>query len=53
MNADWDPYFNQASKAMLFVAGFSGVGIILFNVFKAYRRRRHVHATLIAAKGTP
>jgi hypothetical protein len=50
---EWDPYFNQASKAMLFVAGFSGVGIILFNVFKAYRRRRHVHATLIAAKGTP
>jgi uncharacterized membrane protein YfcA len=52
INPEWDPYFNQASKTMLFVAGFSGVGIILFNVFRAYRRRRQVHATLIAARGT-
>jgi len=53
MNPEWDIYFNQASKAMLFIAGFSGVGIILFNVFKAYRRRRQVHAKLIAAQGAP
>ncbi len=50
MNPEWDPYCNQASKAMLFVAGFSGVGIILFNVFKAYRRKRSIHATLKAAR---
>ena len=50
MNPEWDVYFNQASKVMLFIAGFSGVGIILFNVFKAYRRRGKIHATLKAAR---
>lgn len=52
MKPEWDLYFNQASKVMLFIAGFSGVGIILFNVFKAYRRRSRVHATLMAARET-
>jgi uncharacterized membrane protein YfcA len=46
MNPDWDPYFNQASKGMLFVAGISGVVIILYNVVKAYRQRRRVETTL-------
>jgi uncharacterized membrane protein YfcA len=50
MNPEWDVYFNQASKVMLFVAGLSGTGIILFNVFKSYRRRRKIHATLKAAR---
>jgi uncharacterized membrane protein YfcA len=50
MNPEWDVYFNQASKVMLFVAGFSGTGIILFHVFKSYRRRRKIHATLKAAR---
>jgi uncharacterized membrane protein YfcA len=50
MNPEWDVYFNQASKAMLFVAGLSGVGIILFNVFRAYQRRRKIHSTLKAAR---
>jgi uncharacterized membrane protein YfcA len=50
MNPEWDIYFNQASKAMLIIAGLSGVGIILFNVFKAYRRRSKIHATLKAAR---
>ena len=50
MNPEWDVYFNQASKFMLFVAGFFGVAIILFNVFKAYMRRRKIHATLKAAR---
>jgi uncharacterized membrane protein YfcA len=49
MNPSWDVYFNQASKAMLFVAGATGTGIILVNVAKAYRRRRHLVATLIEA----
>jgi hypothetical protein len=47
MNPDWDVYFNQASKGMLFVAGISGMGIILYNVIKAYRQRRRVETTLI------
>ncbi len=46
MNPDWDVYFNQASKAMLFVAGISGMAIILYNVIKAYRQRRRVETTL-------
>jgi uncharacterized membrane protein YfcA len=47
MNPDWDVYFNQASKAMLFLAGTSGMVIILFNVIKAYRQRRRVETTLV------
>jgi hypothetical protein len=46
MNPDWDPYFNQASKAMLFLAGVSGMIIILYNVIKAYRQRRRIETTL-------
>ena len=52
-NPDWDVYFNQASKIMLFVAGIVGAGIILFNVVRAYRRRRHIIATLIEAPTPP
>jgi hypothetical protein len=47
MNPDWDTYFNQASKVMLFVAGISGMIIILYNVIKAYRQRRRIETTLI------
>jgi uncharacterized membrane protein YfcA len=46
MNPDWDTYFNQASKAMLFAAGIAGVLIILYNVIKAYRQRRRIETTL-------
>ena len=42
MNPAWDPYFNVASKIMLFVAGISGTLIIVFNVVKAYLQRRRV-----------
>jgi hypothetical protein len=52
-NPGWDAYFNQASKAMLFVAGLAGATIILFNVTKAYRRRRHIITTLIEAPEPP
>jgi hypothetical protein len=50
MNPEWDPYFNQASKGMLFLAGLSGTLIILYNVIKAYRQRRHIETTLIAPR---
>lgn len=43
----WDVYFNQASKAMLFLAGTMGMVIILYNVIKAYRQRRRIETTLV------
>jgi len=49
MNPGWDVYFNQASKLMLFVAGLSGAGLILFNVIRAYREKGRVRTTLIEA----
>ncbi len=52
-NPDWDIYFNQASKAMLFLAGVSGMIIILYNVIKAYRQRRRIRTTLIETKEVP
>jgi hypothetical protein len=32
---------------MLFVAGISGVLVILYNVVKAYRQRRRIETTLV------
>ncbi len=46
----WDPYLNQLSKAILFLAGASGTVIILYNVAKAYRQRRSIHTTVIQPK---
>jgi hypothetical protein len=53
MNPDWDKYFNQASKVMLFFAGTMGMAIILYSVIKAYRQRRRIETKLIGARGTP
>ncbi len=50
MNPDWDRYFNQASKAVLFLAGVSGMVVILYNVVKAYRQRRRIQTALIELK---
>jgi hypothetical protein len=49
----WDPFFNMASKALLFAAGISGVLMILFNVVKGYRQRRQVHLTMEKAGAVP
>ncbi len=51
MNPDWDKYFNQASKGMLFLAGTLGMAIILYNVVKAYRQRRRIATTLLEMRG--
>ena len=51
MNPAWDSYFNQASKALLFLAGTSGAGMILYFVIKAYRQRRQIHQTLMSVEG--
>ncbi|MGD8413111.1 MAG: sulfite exporter TauE/SafE family protein [Candidatus Latescibacterota bacterium] len=53
MNPAWDDYFNNASKLMLFVAGLVGTFIILYNVARAYKRRRHIITTLIEAPNPP
>ena len=50
LNPDWDKYFNSASKIMLFVAGISGVALILFNVIKAYRQRRRIEVSLMEVR---
>jgi uncharacterized membrane protein YfcA len=41
-----DGLFNGASKFLLFVAGFGGVGVILYNVFRAHRRRRSIQVVM-------
>ena len=51
MDEGLDPYFNQASKVMLFLAGFSGMAVILYNVIKAYRHRRRIQARLVQTGG--
>ncbi|MFH1765664.1 MAG: sulfite exporter TauE/SafE family protein [Gemmatimonadota bacterium] len=53
MNPALDPYFNNASKVLLYAAGGSGVLIILYNVVKAYRQRRRIHLTLEKAGTLP
>ena len=49
----WDPFFNMASKVLLFAAGISGTLIILVNVVKGYRQRRQVHLTMEKARALP
>jgi uncharacterized membrane protein YfcA len=51
MDPAWDVYFNQASKVLLFLAGMSGAGMIMFFVIKAYRQRRQIHQTLLGGEG--
>jgi uncharacterized membrane protein YfcA len=43
---EWDVYLNQTSKIMLFAAGISGCAVILWHVFRAYRRRKRVASVL-------
>ncbi|MEW6443760.1 MAG: sulfite exporter TauE/SafE family protein [bacterium] len=52
MDPAWDPFFNGASKLLLFASGLSGAGVILFHVLRAYRQRSRVRASLTAA-GAP
>ena len=41
------PVLNTISKYFLYISGFTGVGVILFYVAKAYIRKRRVYATII------
>ena len=53
MNPGWDGYFNTASKFMLFAAGGTGTLIILYNVIRAYRQRRHIEHRLRKIQEAP
>ncbi len=47
LDPGWDPVCNLASKAFLFLAGIAGCALILVHVFRAYRQRRRIEATLV------
>jgi hypothetical protein len=53
MDPSYNEYFNQASKALLFASGLAGLGLILFLVVKAHRRRMQVQASLRRVKSAP
>jgi len=42
----WVYWLNMLSKGLLFVAGISGVAVILFNVVKTYRKRESIRRSL-------
>jgi hypothetical protein len=46
----FDTYFNNGSKALLYLAGAGGVAVILYNVFRAHRRRRSIQVVMEFAK---
>jgi uncharacterized protein len=50
MPAEWDAFFNGASKVLLFAAGVSGALIIMYHVFRAYRQRRQIQTTLVGLR---
>jgi uncharacterized membrane protein YfcA len=41
------PTLNAVSKYFLYISGISGVGVILYNVVKAYLKKKRVYATII------
>jgi len=49
-NPAWDTYLNLASKAFLFVSGSGGAIVILYQVIKAFRRRRKIQKTLLVVR---
>jgi hypothetical protein len=46
LSTTWVYWLNMLSKGLLFVAGISGVAVILFNVLKTYRRRESIRRSL-------
>jgi uncharacterized membrane protein YfcA len=48
----WDGYCNTASKIMLFAAGLSGCGLILFHVVRSYMQRLKMQHRLMEARST-
>jgi uncharacterized membrane protein YfcA len=50
MDPAWDGYCNFASKVMLFAAGFSGCGLILYHVIRSYAQRLKMQHRLMEAR---
>lgn len=50
-NEAWVGWLHALSKGMLFVAGTSGVAVILFNVIKAFRKRESIRRSLAESAG--
>ena len=49
-NPYYDSWLNGGSTAMLFVSGIGGAAYILYQVAKAHRERRRIHATLLVSR---
>jgi len=47
IDSSYLPTLNSVSKYFLYISGFSGVGAILYNVIKAYIKKKRVYATII------
>jgi uncharacterized membrane protein YfcA len=47
MAPSYDAYLNATSKGLLFLAGFSGLAMILYLVVKAHRQRMRIQARLM------
>jgi uncharacterized membrane protein YfcA len=50
MDTRWDVYFNQASKALLFISGIAGCVAILYYVFRAYIQRRRLQFSIAESR---
>jgi uncharacterized protein len=46
----WDVYFNGASELVLYASGIAGCGLILYQVFRAYRVRCKLQRTIAVAR---
>jgi hypothetical protein len=46
----WDTYFNTTSEVILYASGIAGSALILFQVLRAYRRRRRLQRTIAVTR---
>jgi uncharacterized membrane protein YfcA len=52
MDARWDVYLNQASKALLFLSGIAGCVAILYYVGRAYVQRRRLQFSISESRSS-
>jgi hypothetical protein len=50
LDARWDVYFNSVSELILYASGIAGCGLILYQVFRAYRQRCKLQRTIAVAR---
>ena len=53
MRAEWDVYFNGASKVLLFLSGIAGCATILYYVSRAYMQRKKVQCSISESADSP